>query len=42
MAQNQRDITAPCDRACLTRVVDAYVAGLIANDPARVPFAPGA
>jgi hypothetical protein len=39
MAQTQRDVTAACDRACLTRVVDAYVAGLIANDPARVPFA---
>jgi hypothetical protein len=42
LAQNQRDVTAACDRACLTRVVDAYVAGLLANDPARVPFAPGA
>lgn len=42
LAQNQRNVSAACDRACLTRVVDAYVAGLIANDPARVPFAPGA
>ena len=42
MAQTQRDVTAACDRACLTRVVDAYVAGLIANDPARVPFAANA
>src|SRR5688572_13203809 len=41
-AQNQRDVTHPCDRACLTRAIDAYVAGLIANDPARVPLAPGA
>jgi hypothetical protein len=41
-AQNQSNISAACDRACLTKVVDAYVAGLIANDPARVPFAPGA
>lgn len=41
-AQTQRDITHPCDRACLTKVVDAYLAGLIANDPARVPFAPNA
>jgi len=41
-AQTQRDATHACDRACLTRVIDAYVAGLIANDPARVPFAPGA
>ena len=42
MAQNQGNVTAACDRACLTRVVDAYVAGLIANDPAKAPFAPGA
>ena len=42
MAQNQSNVTAACDRACLTRVVDAYVAGLIANDPAKAPFAPGA
>jgi hypothetical protein len=42
MAQNQTKVTAVCDRACLTRVVDAYVAGLIANDPAKAPFAPGA
>jgi hypothetical protein len=42
VAQTQSNVTAPCDRACLTRVVDAYVAGLLANDPARVPFAPNA
>jgi hypothetical protein len=42
VAQNQSNITYACDRACLTKVIDAYVAGLIANDPARVPFAPGA
>ncbi len=42
MAQNQSNVTAACDRACLTRVIDAYVAGLIANDPAKAPFAPGA
>ena len=41
-AQNQSNITYACDRACLTKVIDAYVAGLIASDPARVPFAPGA
>ena len=23
---------APCDRACLTKIVDAYFAALIAND----------
>ena len=42
LTQNQRDAIHACDRACLTQVIDAYVAGLIANDPARVPFAPGA
>jgi hypothetical protein len=41
-AQSRSDTATACDRACLTRVVDAYLAGLIANDPARVPFAPGA
>jgi hypothetical protein len=41
-AQNQRGLTHPCDRACLTRVVDVYVAGLLANDPSRLPMAPGA
>jgi hypothetical protein len=41
-AQNQRGITHPCDRTCLTRVVDAYVAALIANDPSRLPLAPNA
>jgi hypothetical protein len=42
MAQTQSGATHACDRACLTRIVDAYVAGLIANDPTRVPFAPNA
>ena len=41
-AQNQRGITHPCDRACLTRVVDVYVAALVANDPSRLPLAPNA
>ncbi|MGH9239543.1 MAG: hypothetical protein ACRD3G_15990 [Vicinamibacterales bacterium] len=41
-AQNQRDATHPCNRACLTRVVDTYVAGLLANDPSRLPLAPAA
>ena len=42
LAQNQRGVTYPCDRACLTRAVDLYVAGLLANDPSRVPLAPNA
>lgn len=39
LGQNQRGITPDCDRACLTGFVDAYVAGLLANDPSRVPLA---
>ncbi len=30
---------ASCDRACLTGVLDQYLAGLVAHDPSRVPFA---
>ena len=41
-AQTQSNVTFACDRACLTRVVDTYIAGLIANNPALVPFAQGA
>jgi hypothetical protein len=41
-AQNQRGVTHPCDRACLIRVVDTFVAALIANDPSRLPLAPNA
>jgi hypothetical protein len=38
-AQNQSNVRHPCDRACLTRYIDAYFAGLVANDPALVPLA---
>jgi hypothetical protein len=41
-AQTQGNVTFACDRACLGRIVDAYFAGLVANDPALVPLAPGA
>jgi hypothetical protein len=41
-AQTQRGVTHPCDRACLTRFSDAWLAGLVANDPTRVPLAAGA
>lgn len=40
--QNQGNVTHPCDRACLTRVIDTYFAGLLANDPSRLPLATGA
>lgn len=28
-----------CDRACLTRIVDQYLAALVAHDPSRLPLA---
>jgi hypothetical protein len=42
LAQTQSDITHPCDRACLTRFIDTWLDALVANDPSRVPLAPGA
>lgn len=33
---------AQCDRACLNKMVDSYLAAVAAHDPARVPIAPGA
>jgi hypothetical protein len=41
-AQNQRNVQHSCDRPCLTRYVDTYVQGLLANSPAGLPLAPGA
>ena len=41
-AQNQSGIVHDCDRACLTRFVDAWLDGLIANDASVIPLAPGA
>ena len=38
-AQNQSDVTYDCDRACLTGFVDAWLDGLVANDPGAVPLA---
>jgi hypothetical protein len=31
---------AHCDRACLDRLIDTYLAALVAHDPSRVPIAP--
>jgi hypothetical protein len=31
-----------CDRACLIRTVDSYLAAVVAHDPSRVAFAPDA
>ena len=33
---------APCDRACLYKVLDRYLLALKAHDPAKAPFAPNA
>ena len=32
----------PCDRACLTGIVDTYLAALVAHDPSKAPLARGA
>src|ERR1019366_7046423 len=32
---------ASCDRACLTNMVDQYIAAVVKHDPSGVPFAPG-
>src|SRR5262245_19470442 len=32
---------ASCDRACLNRIADAYIAALVAHDPSKAPLAPG-
>ncbi|HEV8396989.1 MAG TPA: hypothetical protein VGQ37_22060 [Vicinamibacterales bacterium] len=31
---------ATCDRTCLNRIADAYIAALVAHDPAKAPLAP--
>ena len=31
---------AKCDRACLDKTVDAYIAAMVAHDPSKVAFAP--
>jgi hypothetical protein len=33
---------AACDRACLEKALDGYLAALVAHDPRKLPFAPGA
>src|SRR5262245_49042743 len=42
LAQNQRGVAYACDRACLARQVDTYVAALLANEPSRLALAPNA
>jgi hypothetical protein len=31
-------VAAPCDRACMTRIVDGYLAALVRHDPAGLPL----
>ena len=41
-ADSRHDLNAVgpnCDHDCLTGILDQYLAGLVAHDPARVPFA---
>jgi hypothetical protein len=42
IALAQRAPAATCDRACLSQLVDSYLAAVVAHDPARVPIAPNA
>ena len=35
----QGPAAADCDRSCLTGLIDQYLAGLLAHDPSRVPWA---
>lgn len=37
---NGKAEAATCDRACLIRVADSYVAALLAHDPGKAPLAP--
>ena len=41
-AQAQGPAQKQCDRACLDKMVDSYLAAVVAHDPSRVPIAPGA
>ena len=40
VALAQRAPAATCDRACLSQLVDSYLAAVVAHEPARVPIAP--
>jgi len=41
-SQTDRGLTPQCDRACLERFVNDYLAALTAREPQRLPLAPGA
>src|SRR5262245_56521715 len=38
-AQAAQPAASPCDRDCLLRLADTYLAALVAHDPARAPLA---
>jgi hypothetical protein len=38
-AMISRASAAKCDRACLDKTVDTYIAAMVAHDPSQVPFA---
>ena len=40
-AQNQRDATHPCNRACLEGFVTRYLEAMVAHDPAPLPVTAG-
>ncbi len=42
LAAPARAAAPPCDRACLYKVLDAYLAALKDKDPSKAPFAPHA
>ena len=39
VAQAAGDSAGTCDRACLSKMLDAYLAALLAHDPSRLPLA---
>ncbi|MDE3111239.1 MAG: hypothetical protein KGL02_15050, partial [Acidobacteriota bacterium] len=39
-AATAKKLPAHCDRACLTDVMNDYIAALLSHDPSRVPLAP--
>ena len=39
-ARAQTTPAGSCDRACLNRIADAYIAALVAHDPSKAPMAP--
>ena len=39
-ANQPQPASARCDRGCLTRTVDTYLAAVVAHDPSRVKFSP--